>query len=345
MVYYLDLLRVKEKKERVLQKHKEVYSNLCKEREYLESQKRILQSDINSIILSRTEKQNHQQLQIENSIAKFNLVKKEFIEKIKSCKSELEKEKKLKLEAFDNHQAKLLQEFQERLIRQSQEDAELAKTFAPFECPICLEECPLDDRFTVEPCKHIYCRNCIREHVHNAIEEMKIPIKCAGCTEEPISYLDDQQLFMILTPEEHDRYHKQSLRLHVGTTGLLTCPQPDCEGVVEMVPPFNHFVCPSCHFQMCTSCKVPWHAGQSCENYQKWKEENEAGDKRMEEMERLGQFKRCPKCTNGVVKSQGCNHMTCRCGTHFCFVCGVDIGASNPYAHFNSSRNCKVFDR
>jgi len=81
MVYYLDLLRAKEKKERVLQKHKEVYSNLCKEREYLESQKRLLQSDINSIILSRTEKQNHQQLQIEtvslNSISsRKNLLKR-----------------------------------------------------------------------------------------------------------------------------------------------------------------------------------------------------------------------------------------------------------------------------
>jgi len=171
---------------------------------------------------------------------------------------------------------------------------------------------------------------------------MQIPITCPGCHNSPKSIIDDSHLSLLLAPEEHEQYLRQSLRL--GATGLLTCPQPNCQGLVEMVPPYTNFVCPVCAFQLCTACKVPWHAGMTCEKYQGWKQENETGDRRMEEMERLGQIKRCPVCTNGVVKSQGCNHMTCRCGCHFCFICGADIGRANPYAHFNTTRACPLFE-
>lgn len=39
-------------------------------------------------------------------------------------------------------------------------------------------------------------------------------------------------------------------------------------------------------------------------------------------------FKQCPKCRRWVEKTQGCDHMTCRCGGEFCYKCG------GPY------RNC-----
>ena len=32
--------------------------------------------------------------------------------------------------------------------------------------------------------------------------------------------------------------------------------------------------------------------------------------------------KRCTKCKFIVVKNEGCDHMTCRCGYEFCYVCG-----------------------
>ena len=33
-------------------------------------------------------------------------------------------------------------------------------------------------------------------------------------------------------------------------------------------------------------------------------------------------FKICPKCKFWVEKNQGCNHMKCRWGTDFCYLCG-----------------------
>lgn len=33
-------------------------------------------------------------------------------------------------------------------------------------------------------------------------------------------------------------------------------------------------------------------------------------------------FKQCPFCKMWVEKTMGCNHMSCRCGKDFCYLCG-----------------------
>lgn len=33
----------------------------------------------------------------------------------------------------------------------------------------------------------------------------------------------------------------------------------------------------------------------------------------------------CPNCSNGVVRIEGCFHIHCRCGTHFCYECGEEL--------------------
>ena len=43
--------------------------------------------------------------------------------------------------------------------------------------------------------------------------------------------------------------------------------------------------------------------------------------------------KQCPNCQTDTYHVDGCHHITCSCGTHWCWVCG--IGAENGIA-FNS---------
>jgi len=35
-----------------------------------------------------------------------------------------------------------------------------------------------------------------------------------------------------------------------------------------------------------------------------------------------GKIRQCPRCGNGIERTAGCNLMTCRCGTKFCYGCG-----------------------
>ena len=38
-------------------------------------------------------------------------------------------------------------------------------------------------------------------------------------------------------------------------------------------------------------------------------------------------FKQCPHCEFWVERSEGCDHMRCRCGKDFCYKCGGKYGS------------------
>lgn len=44
--------------------------------------------------------------------------------------------------------------------------------------------------------------------------------------------------------------------------------------------------------------------------------------------------KRCPQCQMMVIKSGGCNHMKCKCGVAFCWLCGKQIDDTVFPAHY-----------
>ncbi|KAF7973109.1 hypothetical protein HWV62_16222 [Athelia sp. TMB] len=47
-------------------------------------------------------------------------------------------------------------------------------------------------------------------------------------------------------------------------------------------------------------------------------------------------YKRCPRCSVPIEKIYGCNHITCICGQHFCYVCGIGTSRSQIYGHIQS---------
>jgi len=36
-------------------------------------------------------------------------------------------------------------------------------------------------------------------------------------------------------------------------------------------------------------------------------------------------YQKCPKCSAWVEKKEGCNYVDCKCGTNFCYTCGIEF--------------------
>ncbi|KAK7305345.1 hypothetical protein VNO77_43250 [Canavalia gladiata] len=72
--------------------------------------------------------------------------------------------------------------------------------------------------------------------------------------------------------------------------------------------------CPSCDRQFCAQCKVPWHSGMHCQDFQKlerWDAEKDL-DNKFFELAKREKWQRCPKCSLHVQRHGGCEHMICR---------------------------------
>ncbi|RPA77426.1 RWD-domain-containing protein [Ascobolus immersus RN42] len=92
-------------------------------------------------------------------------------------------------------------------------------------------------------------------------------------------------------------------------------------------------ICSTCSYAFCLKCESSWHgAAKICraKNHaptleelanERWIAENTSP---------------CPNCEASVVKAYGCNHMTCKCGAHFCFLCGSFLNEAHVYRHWNT---------
>lgn len=92
-------------------------------------------------------------------------------------------------------------------------------------------------------------------------------------------------------------------------------------------------ICTKCGFAFCKVCEQSWH-GETviCRGKNYVKSETELKDERY--IASISTY--CPGCECAVLKSEGCNHMSCKCGVHFCFLCGAYLNPDMPYAHFNT---------
>lgn len=100
----------------------------------------------------------------------------------------------------------------------------------------------------------------------------------------------------------------------------------------------RRFTCPKCHSLFCSLCLSPWnavvsrerngttifkrksHENKPCHSYSK----SITGklDTSNFALSTSGlQYKVCPGCGEAVQRITGCNHMTCRCGYQWCYVC------------------------
>ena len=235
--------------------------------------------------------------------------------------------------------------------RKPTNDSQLAKELQgeTFFCSLCTIDADdlmgvhlMDDKFIISECDHSACRACITRWANAQISEGRLPVTCyhQGCDK----IISDMELSTILAPDAFALYER-NLCKRAYTSGFWHCPQPDCPGVVDIDDPERvrrRVVCPVCDVAACIPCAVAWHDHLTCQQYQHWRKENAQGDSALQELAQREGWKDCPRCKLYIERSEGCNHLTCTCGTHFCYLCGVVLDSADPHRHFNETP-CLLF--
>ncbi|KAF2725294.1 hypothetical protein K431DRAFT_343261 [Polychaeton citri CBS 116435] len=91
-------------------------------------------------------------------------------------------------------------------------------------------------------------------------------------------------------------------------------------------------VCHECGYEACVPCDRPWHAGESCAEYQV-RIEGHAGEEDESVKAIAKTTKRCPRCARNIEKNGGCHNMHCtQCNATFCWRCASAFGdGSGPW--------------
>ncbi|CAH8353671.1 unnamed protein product [Eruca vesicaria subsp. sativa] len=188
------------------------------------------------------------------------------------------------------------------------------------ECPICL--CEVDDGYALEGCSHLFCKACLLEQLEVSMRNFDaFPILCShtDCG-APIVLADMRAL---LSQEKLDELFRASLSSFVTTSdgNFRFCSTPDCPSVYRVAGPRESgepFICGACNSETCRRCHLEYHPYITCERYKLFKEDP---DMSLKDWAKGKNVKECPFCKSTIEKSEGCNHLLCRCGKHICWVC------------------------
>ncbi|KAJ3555791.1 hypothetical protein NM688_g2377 [Phlebia brevispora] len=201
-----------------------------------------------------------------------------------------------------------------------------------FQCSICFEKYPEDLAVLVEPCLHSYCRECMETHINTKLQERQYPVICPVCSSDTVEIPSALSSVFIqqFGLKEESRIIMKELQ-EASYSILIHCRGCDRETFLDRSEYDSAAVisCPfsDCSRSWCKQCSTavnPLNPKHSCGA--------RASAKAFARLVEKKGWKYCPGCRTPTSKQGGCNHMTCitpGCNTHFCYVCGDEIGRGN----------------
>ncbi|KAK8127919.1 hypothetical protein PG984_009027 [Apiospora sp. TS-2023a] len=182
-----------------------------------------------------------------------------------------------------------------------------AQPFRVHECIACGEMRQSKD-LSRAPCKHQYCRDCLRRLFEDSmLDETLFPPRC--CKKN--LPLDENIKF--LPPKVVKTFRKKAIEF--STPNRTYCHRKGCSAFISPKRCVDGVArCGACKAETCTNCKSASHGGD-CPH-----------DEQLQQVIAMAQnqgWQRCRNCRTMVELDYGCNHMTCRCGAQFCYTCGA----------------------
>ena len=210
-------------------------------------------------------------------------------------------------------------------------------------CIFCTEE--FEENGIVNPqimeCKKYVHGKCFLDYIKEELNNNRFPIRCPLCPgneKHEINYktiidcllLNDRNNLAIKLENISLNYLAQN-----NSDEITFCKTPGCSYMCFYGKCEFHLKCPLCKKEYCLQCKTEWHTNLTCEEYQKQKKDDE-NEKQFELYLKGSRAKQCPNCKKWVEKISGCDHITCSCGSEFCYLCGE--------LYINGHHYCKLYN-
>ncbi|XP_028843458.1 E3 ubiquitin-protein ligase RNF216 [Denticeps clupeoides] len=233
---------------------------------------------------------------------------------------------------FYQQKAKEMAEHEDFLLALQVNEEQYQKDGQLIECGCCCGEFAFEE-MTQCTDGHLFCKECLVKYAQEAVfGSGRSELSCmdGNCT----CSFPTSELEKVLPENILCKYYERQAEEAVAATcadELVRCPF--CNFPALLDKDVSLFSCPNprCRKESCRKCHVVWkdHAGKTCEQLL------ERDEIRLrvafEEKMTAARVRKCHKCGTGLVKSEGCNRMSCRCGAFMCYLCREAI---NGYNHF-----------
>ncbi|KAM0853759.1 hypothetical protein ACQ4PT_050875 [Festuca glaucescens] len=210
------------------------------------------------------------------------------------------------------------------------DNGKLKKPRNQFYCTICTETVSGMERFPVAGCAHAFCASCVRQYIAAKVEQSLLSIGCPdpGCKD---GVLHPEDCRRVIPPPLFHRWGAALCEAALPGELKFYCPFKDCSALmVDDTSPGDAAVtnveCPHCNRIFCVRCKVPWHDGVQCAEFQRLGEDERGReDLLLRKVAQQRRWGRCPGCRMYVEKVSGCDSMHCRCGRNFSYQHGAAL--------------------
>lgn len=140
--------------------------------------------------------------------------------------------------------------------------------------------------FALDNCSHIFHSSCLQTYYKTQIDSCTFPLTCpdVDCRKE-VCFSDLRDLFS--SGKSFEKYLERTLSLFAEThKEFMYCPNPRCEYFFVKTED-KELICEKCNGHFCLTCEVPFHVGQSCDQYQVSNSTNKSDKKFLEHVERF----------------------------------------------------------
>ncbi|KAH3765117.1 putative E3 ubiquitin-protein ligase ariadne-1 [Pelomyxa schiedti] len=206
----------------------------------------------------------------------------------------------------------------------------------PDDCPTCLIPCSREEMMC-PACGHWSCKECWQSWISTNIDSNGLTeIKCM--TPKCPLLVDEDMIRKIVPPGIFRRYGliltKSFIQEHPYLKG---CPAPGCTQIAKISegPKSVALTC-KCGKSFCFNCQFEPHAPATCSMVAAWQKKLSDDSETAKWLS--ANTKDCPTCHKATEKNGGCNHISCTCGAHWCWVCVKAFDASTVYSH-----NCNKY--